>query len=256
MASLTERISTAGILINNKDLYILMADDDKTRSELRTMYSRLEEEVRGHQAALTDEIMNRMAYGSALKSHKVDPFIAGGAGQAIGGIGGGLYAATSAASRNAQIDEARRQTAEKVRYSSMKSAGSEGRFLYALETLEDELNSIPAIRENILAEKEAKYQNAKSCMASISTCEEAAKMFDQLGGYKDSERLKEASIRKKAGHSNTIALVTSLVIALVLAILAATQTQPRSQAPLMAITAFAAGFLASYISIKRVQKKK
>ncbi len=179
---------------NNKKLYLSMAEKEQNYHEIQILYEKFSTEFMSYYNKLSDEVFDRMAYKAALKRHKVDPYIAGGIGQGIGGVGAGIYAARSTAARNAQIDANRAYYKEKVFDSSSATSAVEENLLFLTKNLDALLDSINEIREYRKKEIEKIYFSAKELSKkfySKKNREEAEKKFKSIENYKDSKDLAE-----------------------------------------------------------------
>lgn len=96
---------------------------------MKSLYSEFITAYRNYVLSLTSDIHNRAAYDASMKHHKIDPCIAGGIGQSIAGLGGGLYAAESVAANNAKIDASRKYYQNEVISSSISLSCDETRLL-------------------------------------------------------------------------------------------------------------------------------
>lgn len=134
-------------LNENYKLYLEMAKDSPYYDDLQKTYDKYSKIAAKWYNDLLDEGIARVGYDKALKSHKVDPYIAGGLGQGIGGIGGGLYAAISTAENNARIDEYRAHYKNEVFNASSARSASEASLLEVMGVLDSILDSIPDIKK-------------------------------------------------------------------------------------------------------------
>lgn len=172
---------------SNKDKYLSLAGDSK--ESLEKLYDKFSKTLTEYSMALMDEIGARQVYNASLKKHKIDPYIAGGMAEGVAGVGAGLYASTSAASRNKAIDASRKSNKYEVIKSSVATAGVEGALINILEKLDEKLNSISEIKEDREKEVENLYLQAKKIVNESSNREEIKKakdIFLSLGDYKTS----------------------------------------------------------------------
>lgn len=105
------KIASELVLLNNKkDLILKTARKVFMNSQYTRLENKFEEYNRSiatYYNSLLDNALALQQNISARKSVKIDPYIAGGLAQGAAGIGAGLYAASSSANRNLQIDKMR-----------------------------------------------------------------------------------------------------------------------------------------------------
>ena len=124
---------------------------------MKSFYSEFITAYRNYVLSLTSDIHNRAAYDASMKHHKIDPYIAGGIGQSIAGLGGGLYAAESAAANNAKIDASRKYYQNEVISSSISLSCDETRLLDLFNRIVQIISDEPILRNKrneILRKKE------------------------------------------------------------------------------------------------------
>ena len=201
---------------DNKKNYLIMAHGSEKNSEISELYDRFSSVFSNYYSNLVDDTWNRMGYQNALKTHKVDPFIAGGIGQGIGGVGAGIYAAANTASNNAEIDANRAYYEHEVSNSSRSLSSSESSLLSITRQLDSVLDSVSSIKEYREKEKEKLYLEAKElCQKGILDTESAKKaqiIFDSLGDYKDSITMaRECCDRERKSNELVIALASAVL---------------------------------------------
>lgn len=124
---------------------------------MKSFYSEFITAYRNYVLSLTGDIHNRAAYDASMKHHKIDPYIAGGIGQSIAGLGGGLYAAKSVAANNAKIDASRKYYQNEVISSSISLSCDGTRLLDLFNRIVQIISDEPILqnkRNEILRKKE------------------------------------------------------------------------------------------------------
>lgn len=127
-------------------------------------YSKLNVVLRKYTAELTKDIIERSSYDNALKSKKVDPYVAGGIADGIAGVGAGVYAAANMADRNERIDAARKEGETRVRQQQQFTSKSEMQLIEAFNTLKNHVFTVPEAKEFYLTawqEQQAKEKTVK-----------------------------------------------------------------------------------------------
>lgn len=175
-------------LISKKDVFLTFLDSSENQhkyGQAEALYQKVDKAQSDYISSVGNEALSRGAYSAALKDKKIDPFIAGGSAQALGGIAPGVYTAVKASSRNAEI-EVRRNTyktmvfedssARKTAENSLKS------LLHELDELLNTEKKIKSYRESLL---EIDYRAALT-LKSNKDYEKAKAAFLSLGNYKDS----------------------------------------------------------------------
>ncbi len=200
---------------NHKGKYLKIAKQEINGNDLYTLeceYSKLLHRQLHFIADTGKSVTSNSRYLRELKKRKTDPFLAGGATQAIGGLGVGAYAAVSAAENNANIDENRAKYKMQALEDDRKADESEKELLEVATKIEKILSSIPGIikfrkneKERLYNEKEQLYNLAKEKMKDETNFEElaeAANIFSDLSrcGFKDSAVLADQALKmfKKA----------------------------------------------------------
>ena len=120
-------------LLDKKDLYLGLAGD--SRDIVQKKYDEIMPLFQSYYLNLLNEVSSRQMYDKALKTHKVDPYIAGGIGQGIGGVGGGIFVARSATVYNRNIDENREKAQSAVQRNNTLTSISETRMREKIEEL-------------------------------------------------------------------------------------------------------------------------
>lgn len=138
MSEINNVITEIVCMLNNKDkiLVILkgvLSKDEYTNAE--TNFKSLESSIR--------EYTHALAVYTPIPSKKVDPYVAGGIADAIAGPGAGVYAATSAANRNAEIDNARIKTME----AKIHKESEETKLIRIYNTVKEIVYAIPAAKQ-------------------------------------------------------------------------------------------------------------
>ena len=194
-------------IMENKELYLSMAGDKK--NALEEYYDRLTPLFNKYYRDLLNETISRAGYDKTLRTHKVDPYIAGGAVQGIAGVGAGIVTAVSADINNQKIDAMRASYKDKVFSDSVATHMSERQVLDIIKKIDDMLDSVETIKEYRDQKIEEEYQQAIKYMKSGSML--AHDIFLSLGAYKDSAEMVEKS--KKANDESLIKQV--IIISLI-----------------------------------------
>lgn len=92
----------------------LCKSSKKKRVELQELLRDLHHVYNEYCSVQWRHLSNLQSHVNSLKTHKVDPYIAGGAAQGIAGVGAGVYSALKADDRNNHIDEWREKAASDV----------------------------------------------------------------------------------------------------------------------------------------------
>ena len=207
-------------VVSKKDVFLDFLDSPENLQKYReavAIYKIIDKAHSDYISGVGNEALSRWAYSSALKEKKIDPYIAGGAAQAIGGIAPGVYTAVKASSHNAEI-EARRHT-----YKTMALKDSSARevaertlrsSLYELDTLLNTEDTIKNYRESLL---EMDYQTALKIKGN-KDYENARNAFLSLGNYKDSALQAAACKNNNTVRSIGTIAVVSAVLSAVLSI--------------------------------------
>jgi hypothetical protein len=204
-------------IAEKKNTYLTLAAETPQQEALERLYPEFEKYFSCYRSSLINEVGARLGYGSALKSHKIDPYIAGGAGQAIGGVGAGVYSAVSSANRNAQIDANRAYYGNQVLQTSTVTRSDENNLLNIAKQIDAVLNQVPLIksfREDIL---ERIYLDAKRNMDSNfeMMVKQAKEDFESIAGYKDAAQLAKKCEQSKAQKRQLKIALCSLAFAAV-----------------------------------------
>lgn len=147
------------LLSNNKTVFLNKAKSVLTLekyTEFETLFSSFGHACLEHYNALLDDILARQQLDGALKAKKVDPFIAGGIGQAIGGVGAGVYTAVSSANRNHEIERQRIENAIQVDKTSAGLTYYESNVLNYYEKLIQIIyseNALSEIHQRLVSER-------------------------------------------------------------------------------------------------------
>ena len=149
-------------LLQNKDLFIslCMKENPALGARLDSLYEVFTNQFTIYYRDLLDSGLAAAETVKAYKTHKVDPYIAGGAAQGLAGVGAGITTALSASERNKQIDTWRRESASKSSDAKYKSSASEKNLLETLTQLETLINESDSIKRYRLEEKRKKEEEA------------------------------------------------------------------------------------------------
>ncbi len=191
-------------LLSNKDIFLVFLDSSENQHKYRmaeSIYQKIDSAQSKYITSVGNEALSRGVYSAALKDKKIDPYIAGGAAQAIGGVVPGVYTAVNAASRNAKIEEQRNTYKKMVDEDSSVRKVAENTLRSLLNELDELLNTedkIKNYRESLL---ENDYQAALK-MKDNKEYENAKAAFISLGNYRDSV--------SQANSCNTSIIVRSI----------------------------------------------
>ena len=175
-------------MVANKDKYLDYIESSDNRSKkLQTikLYQQIEEAQAQYYSSVGNEALSRSAYANSLKEKKIDPFIIGGATQAIGGVVPGIYAAATAASHNKSIDNSRNIYKSMADNDIITRKVAEEKIRPLIKELDNLLNTEPIIHNYRLDLLEYDYQNALK-MKKNKNFFQAREIFISLGDYKDS----------------------------------------------------------------------
>ena len=134
-------------LLDNKRKYISLITDKFDKEDAYDLYEQFDTMFARYYGGLQNDIASRTMYDQALRSHKVSPFLAGGAAQGFAGLGAGIYAASQTAGRNARIDADRDKYHDQVLYTSSVLEDAEARLWKITVRLDEFLSSIEEIRD-------------------------------------------------------------------------------------------------------------
>ena len=225
--------------------YLKLAKKYKKYEKLKELYNELDEwhlkdviSGIGYVNALDDR-------ATAYKTMKIDPYLAGGAAQALGGAGLGLYSAISAEEHNREVDQARTSTSvtaieRKVNYEMVES-----RLWNVCKSILSVLDTMPESSDIKSSFLNNLYNEAKS-LASAGMNDEAIQKFELLNGYKDSRQRIESLKTKKSNARQMMILVCSLILALFVDIVSGVLFISFEAA----IVVFIIGFLISFIYLQ------
>lgn len=208
--------------INNKELYIQLCKDENPELGSKVAY-RFEKLTKLFPQYYSDILDSALASKNALNAHKavkIDPYIAGGIGEGIAGVGAGISNAVSAAQRNQAIDEWRIESDRKSYEAKQKSANSDALFTAEYIELAKLINSSKNVRNYYL---EQNYLLGKQFISS-SRYLDALSCFEKTRNYKDTEVMIEDihkwwEIEKKDIHNKERISVVVTVIAAIICIL-------------------------------------
>lgn len=190
-------------IMDNREIYMNMIGDQKER--LAVLYDELVPLYNKYYRDLLNESMSRMGYSLALKEHKVDPYLAGGAAQGAAGLGAGIVTALHADARNQKIDSNRAAYKKAVFNDSLATSISERKVLDVVKRIDELLDANETIKQYRDQKMEEEYQKAMEYMKSGSML--AHDIFLSLGDYKDSRSMAEKSI-----DANNASLVKQVII--------------------------------------------
>ena len=134
-------------LLDNKKLYISLITDKFDREDAYDLYGQFSIAFEKYYNGLQKDIASRTLYGQALSSHKVNPYLAGGAAQGVAGLGAGLFAASQTVGRNAKIDADRNKYRDQVQNTSSYLEFAEEQLWKITVRLDKFLESIDSVRE-------------------------------------------------------------------------------------------------------------
>ena len=152
------------VLVRNKAKYLEIAKKEFKEEDylkLEKKYLEFIKTFQKYRYDVMEDALNRVGQNKALQEHKINPYIASGAGQAIGGIGGGIYAGISSANRNSRIDENRKHWANEVIKSNIICSSSKIALLSVTEELDRLLNLSSEISKD-REEAELEEQNKEA----------------------------------------------------------------------------------------------
>lgn len=130
-------------LLRYEKQYLQMIND----YDIMVIYKKIKEEAKSYVEALQEELQVRSQYDKALKTPKIDPFIAGGLGQGIGGVGAGIYAGIRTANTNEKISQNRINLEIETGKSSAKSESIKKTLMKKVTKIDNYLNQIPGMIE-------------------------------------------------------------------------------------------------------------
>lgn len=135
--------------------YLQKAEKEKTYKIITETYEQVKNSFANYMKALQGEVDTRTQYGAALKTPKIDPYIAGGLGQGIAGVGGGIYSAVRTAETNANISRARIKLKVEADMATKRVENVKKYLMESVYKLDELLNKIP----NILEERKINQEN-------------------------------------------------------------------------------------------------
>lgn len=154
---------------------------------------------------------------ASRKAVKINPYVAGGAGQALGGAGLGVYSAINAEERNRKIEQNRHDTYIAARAAEANDKLVERELWSICESILKLLNSMPEvvkIREEFL---DKLYSEAER-LALQGKYDEAIQKFDLLNGYRDSEQRVSSLKSKKNSRGLKTLFISSALLSLFIVI--------------------------------------
>lgn len=149
-------------LLTNKDIYLslYMKENPELGTRLASLYEVFTNKFTIYYRDLLDSGLAAAETVKAYKTHKVDPYIAGGAAQGLAGVGAGITTALSASERNKQIDAWRSESASRSSDAKYRSSVSEKNLLESLTQLEALINESDSIKQYRLEEKRKQEEEA------------------------------------------------------------------------------------------------
>lgn len=138
MSEINNVITEIVCMLNNKDKILGILKGTLSKDE----YTNAEANFKSLESS-TREYTHALAVYTPIPSKKVDPYVAGGIADAIAGPGAGVYAATSAANRNAEIDNARIKTME----AKIHKESEETKLIRIYNTVKEIVYAIPAAKQ-------------------------------------------------------------------------------------------------------------
>lgn len=209
----------ANLLANlekNKDYYI--SNSSTNREQIEKIYPKFSILLSDYIVALNISIMNNQNYGDSLRNFKMDPYIAGGLAQGIGGLGAGIYASYKTAEKNKQIDESRILYEENARNATINLKTVEHQLVKVADHLiyllnEDNVFNKTKKKEKKITTEELydKYKNQLLNNDSSIDLEEAMEFFLSLDRYKDSKKLYFLCKKKKMQKKRNLILIIILI---------------------------------------------
>ena len=197
--------------------YLTVAKKYRKGTALKKLYEKWDEwylkgavSKIGYINALDNSVASR-------KAVKINPYVAGGAGQALGGAGLGAYSAIKADQRNKEIDQSRHDTYIAAREAEANDKMSERELWSICESILKLLNTMPEtkkIREEFLD----KLYNEANRLALQGKYDEAIKKFDLLNGYRDSEQRVSSLKSKKTNGKLKLVFICSVLLSFFLVV--------------------------------------
>ena len=201
-------------MTSKKDIYLAFLDTPENQQKLKkaeSLYENIDHQRSDYISKVGNEALSKEAYAVALKDKKIDPFVAGGTAQAIGGTALGAYAAIKTSSNNAIIDERRNTYKTMADEDSVVRAVSEDYLRSFIKELDELLNSEIAIKDYRESLLETAYQEAMSLKRNKSYVN-AQEAFLSLGTYKDSSSQAKACINTHMAKGiGALALMCALI---------------------------------------------
>ena len=201
-------------MLANKDKYLdyIESNNNQLKSlQIIKLYEQINEAQAHYYSSVGNEALSRNAYAHSLKEKKIDPFIAGGAAQAIGGIIPGILAASSTASRNKSIDTSRSIYKSMAESDIVARKVAEEKLRPMIQELDILLDSEPLIHNYRLDLLESDYQTALK-LKNKELYDQAKSLFISLGNYKDSSSMAtECSQKKLFQNTMTIGFLSGIL---------------------------------------------
>ena len=205
-------------LEKNKEYYISKSSANK--GEIKKIYPKFSALLSEYIVALNISMMNSQNYMASLKNHKIDPYIAGGLAQGIGGLGAGIYASYKTAENNQKIEESRIFYEESSRDAKINLKTIEHQLIKVANHLISLLKEDGVFNKTIKQEKKItteelyeKYRKQILSNESNINLDEMMGFFLSLDRYKDSKKLYFLCKKKKEQKlKRVIMVIISLII--------------------------------------------
>lgn len=211
----------ANLLANlekNKEDYI--SNSSTNKDEIKKIYPKFSALLSEYIVALNISMMNNQNYIASLKNFKMDPYVAGGLAQGIGGLGAGIYASYKTAEKNKQIEESRIFHEENARDAKVNLKTIEHQLVKVANHLisllkEDDVFNKSKKQEKKITTKELYEKYRKQILNNESNInlDEMMEFFLSLDRYKDSKKLYFlCKKKKKQKMKNIIIIIISIII--------------------------------------------
>ena len=206
-------------LLNKKDYYIQLCTEEDQQLGLRVSYlfNEIVNIFPEYYSDLLDSGLAAANTVNAYKTHKIDPYIAGGIGQGIGGVGVGIASAVSSAQRNQMIDTWRAESSKKSDQAKQKQMSSEKLLVEAFDKLIETLDS----SKNVQDYRKNQIYNSGIQLLKNKQYALALSQFEKTRNYKETEiYLKEIGNWWKSKKNNLIFKIgISIIITVVIIVL-------------------------------------
>jgi len=211
----------ANLLANlekNKEYYI--SNSSTNKDEIKKIYPIFSALLSEYIVALNISMMNNQNYMASLKNYKMDPYIAGGLAQGIGGLGAGIYASYKTAENNKKIEESRIFYEENARDAKVNLKTLEHQLVKVANHLISLLKEDGVFNKSKKQEKKItteelyeKYRKQILNNESNINLDEMMEFFLSLDRYKDSKKLYFlCKKKKKQKMKKLIIIIISIII--------------------------------------------